>query len=388
LDRSLLFLILITIVIAITVFFFMTNLRTDPVKDAIQNNLMINIAIIVERAGRPWATELLMYYPGNARGALLDIPAETGLIIRSINRMDRIDALYNARNPKAYIDEIARLSGAVISWYLILDEHQLMDVVDLLEGVSMFIPNRVRVVEPENLALLPSGAVQLDGWKVLTYIRHDDPGRPEAEIVARRQALVTALIRRLGERKDFVFQKTVFRTFAERFRTDLSVKSLEYLLLELARLDTERMVQQRLTGTARLVEGVNLLFPHYDGELVKDIVKQTLNALLNAEAIAVSDKVFTVEVLNGTTIRGLAQRTADIFASFGYEVVSVGNAPAVDIASTMIVDRLGNPGAAETLANVIRCSIIEPGLAYPPTTVSADFVVILGRNFNGRYCVD
>ena len=172
------------------------------------------------------------------------------------------------------------------------------------------------------------------------------------------------------------------------FRSNLSNESLRHLFGELARLDTERIVLQRLTGTPRIVEGIPLLFPHYDGELVRDIVKQTLNALLNAEAIAVSDKVFTIEILNGTTTRGLAQRTAEIFQSFGYEVVSVGNASSTDIALTSVVDRYGDPAAASTLANVIRCKEVESDSAVPRSGASADFIIILGRNFNGRYCVD
>jgi hypothetical protein len=235
---------------------------------------------------------------------------------------------------------------------------------------------------------LPSGAVILDGQKMLSYIRHVDADRPEAEVVARRQAVFTSLIRRVGERKDFIFQDKVFKSFARRFRSNLSKESLGHLFNELARLDTDRIVLQRLTGSPRIVEGIPLLFPHYDGELVRDIVKQTLNALLNAEAIAVSDKVFTIEILNGTNIRGLAQRTAEIFQGFGYEVVSVGNASSTDVARSRVIDRYGDPAAAATLANVIRCIEIETATTTPLSGASADFIIILGKNFNGRYCVD
>jgi anionic cell wall polymer biosynthesis LytR-Cps2A-Psr (LCP) family protein len=387
-DRSVLFLVLIVILIIASLFVLLSSLRVDPVEDAVQNELMINLALILERNGKPVATELLMYYPGNARGALLDIPVETGLIIRSLNRVDRIDVLYDPQSPKAYLEEISRLSDTAIDWYLILDEESLRDTVDLLEGLSVFIPNSVRTIQDEIPLFLPSGAVVLDGRKMLSYIRHVDDERPEAETVARRQAVFTSLIKRIGERKDFVFRDEVFKSFARLFRSNLSKESLHHLFGELARLDTERIVLQRLTGTPRTVEGIPLLFPHYDGELVRDIVKQTLNALLNAEAFAVSDKVFTIEILNGTTTRGLAQRTAEIFQGFGYEVVSVGNASSTDVALTKVIDRYGDPGAASTLANVIRCSEVESESSTPRSGASADFIIILGRNFNGRYCVD
>ncbi|MDX9959470.1 MAG: LytR family transcriptional regulator, partial [Spirochaetia bacterium] len=87
------FLVLIIILIVVSLVLLLSSLRVDPVQQAVQDELMINLALILERDGRPIATELLMYYPGNARGALLDIPVETGLIIQSLNRVDRIDAL-------------------------------------------------------------------------------------------------------------------------------------------------------------------------------------------------------------------------------------------------------------------------------------------------------
>lgn len=160
------------------------------------------------------------------------------------------------------------------------------------------------------------------------------------------------------------------------------------LVAEFARMDLDRVVFQRVTGTYRAVEGVELLFPAWDGQLVKDIVKQTLNALLNAEATAVEDKVFTIEILNGTGQRGLAQRTAEIYASFGYEVVSVGNADRQDLAKTQVLYYLNDEAAASIVAGIIRCSNLDRATFVQTGGARADFVIILGRDFNGRYCVD
>lgn len=158
------------------------------------------------------------------------------------------------------------------------------------------------------------------------------------------------------------------------------------LLSELSKLEADRIVLQRLTGAYRSVEGKQLLFPHYDGELVKDIVKQSLNALLNADATAVADKVFTLEILNGTSVRGLAQKAAEIFQSFGYEVVSVGNAPSTDESKTRVIDRYGDRASATTMANLIKCRQVEDENI--PSASPADFVIILGKDFNGRNCVN
>lgn len=385
-DRSAVFLIAIVALVVVALVVMLTALRTDPVDDAVKEDRIINVAVILERNGKPAATEILLYYPRNSRGALLDIPAETGLIIKSLNRVDSIDVLYRKGAPSAYLDEIQRLTGAVIDWYLILDESSLSSLVDLLDGVSIFLPNRVSALVDDSSINLPSGFTLLDGRKTLMYASYREPDLADTELVARRQALYLAILKRLGERSDFVQRDDVYPAIQKRFATNLRPESLKRLLSELGRLETDRIVLQRLTGAFRQVEGKILLFPHYDGELVKDIVKQSLNALLNSDGTAIADKVFTIEILNGTAVRGLAQKTAEIFQSFGYEVVSVGNAPSSDIDRTRVIDRYGDRPAATTVGNVIRCRLVEEEAI--PSASPADFIILLGKDFNGRNCAD
>ncbi len=385
-DKSIVFLASIIAMVVVAVVVMVSALRTDPVEEAVKAERIINVAIIFERNGKPAATELLMYYPGNARAALLDVPAETGLIIKSLNRVDSIDVLYEPGSPKAYLEEIQRLTGTTIDWYLVLDEPALSAIVDLLDGIPVFLPNRVSKVVDDVPVSLPSGFVLLDGRKTLVYAKYRDPDVADSELVAKRQALYQAVLRRLGERSAFVMRDDVYPAVQRLFRTNLKEESLKLLLYEFGRLEADRIVLQRLTGAYRSVEGKLLLFPHYDGELVKDIVKQSLNALLNADDTAIAEKVFTLEILNGTAVRGLAQNTAEIFQSFGYEVISVGNAPSIDVEKTNVVDRYGDRVAATTVANVIRCGVVEEEAI--PSASPADFVIILGKDFNGRNCVD
>lgn len=387
LDKSSIFLILIILFITACVGFLLLRLRADSLDEALKNDRILNIAIVVEKAGKPAATEIFFYYPMNQRGALLDVPAETGLILKSLNRVDRIDALYDPQSPKAYLEEVSRLIDSPLPFYIILRESGLVELVDLLDGLSLFLPNPVDAQTPYGRILLPSGSVVLDGSKISAFSSWSDPEAPELERVERRQRLVQALIKRVGDRKEYVLSKTVFPEISRRMRTNIESDALYRLVERLGGLDVDRLVTQRITGNYRSVDGTTLLFPHYDGSLVKDIVKQTLNALVNADSFAVADKVFTIEILNGTTIRGLAGKTAEIFQSFGYEVGSVSNAESQDLARTIIYDRYSNSEAARTIGNVIRCRNVVPGDGGRPDSF-ADFTIVLGRDFDGRFCAD
>jgi hypothetical protein len=148
-------------------------------------------------------------------------------------------------------------------------------------------------------------------------------------------------------------------------------------------------------GNVREVSGQTLLFPSYDGSLVKDIVRQTLGGLTRQVDGSLSDRVFTVEVLNGTMTNGLAGRTAELLRGFGYDVISIGNADRNDYEQTEIIDRSGYDEVARTFGDIIRCDNIRieaPVRDNPETELNlqnfeyrSDFTVIIGRDFNGRY---
>ncbi len=385
-DKSALFLVaILAVVVAVTVAFSLV-LRTNTIDEAIKGDRIVNILVVLEQDGKPAATELFMYYATNGRGAFLDIPAETGLIIKSLNRVDRIDTVYKPEDPRAYVSEVAKLVGTEIPHFITLNERQFELVVDLLDGLPMFIPNPVDATVESRRLLLPSGAVTLDGEKARGYGLFPLPDEAENDRIDRRQKLVQTLFRRIGDLAGYVSEGTVFPHVRSRLRTNIDGDSLKRLFVEFAKLDVDRIVMQKTTGAPTKVDGKVLLDPLWDGELVKDIVKQTLNALSNADTFSVEDKVFRIEILNGTATRGLAKKTADIFQSFGYEVVSVENAERADIEKTAVFDRAGNGKTAEAIAGVIRCKDLRTGSYEGRQESIADFQILLGKDFNGRYC--
>jgi hypothetical protein len=138
-----------------------------------------------------------------------------------------------------------------------------------------------------------------------------------------------------------------------------------------------------------------LRIPFYDGSLVKEIVRQTLGGLSRQTEGSMSERVFTVEVLNGTAASGLAGRTAELIRGFGYDVISIGNADRDTYEKTEIIDRSGYKDMAQSFADIIRCGNIrfeDPAPENPAEELEiqnieyrSDFTLIIGRDFNGRY---
>jgi hypothetical protein len=162
----------------------------------------------------------------------------------------------------------------------------------------------------------------------------------------------------------------------------------------LSALDIDRISIQAVAGTYREVSGERLLIPYYDGTVIKDVVRQAQRSLAQRTQGTLMERIFTVEILNGTTTAGLASRTADLIRGYNYDIISWGNAERNDYEQTEIIDRTGLENVVNTFAGVIRCENIRfesripdvdlPDPAARNTEYRADFTLIIGRDFNGR----
>lgn len=371
------------------------GLRDDPVEEALSADRVINMLFVIEQDRKPLCSYVLMYYPATGRAAVFDIPGDLGLIIKRINRVDRIDSIYDSENTAEFVSEIEGLLGVEIGFSLVISAENTGKIVDLLEGVELFIPARSRIQYGDAIAVFPSGVSRLDGDKASLYISYETPDEDRETASARRQRFFMSFLKRLGERNNFLKNPDVTRLYQSLLDTNMSQRTRIRLFDEFARIDFERTNIQAVGGNTRDVSGQTLLLPHFDGNLIKEITRQTLSALTRQTSGALSERVFTVEVLNGTAVNGLAARTAELLRSFGYDVIATGNAETSDYEKTVIFDRSGFEHEANALAEIIRCRDVrsesplpdngEPEIALQSYEYSSDFTLIIGRDFDGRY---
>jgi len=388
-DPSVLFLVAIIALVGGVTLAFSIGMRRDAVRDALENDRVVNAAFILEELGKPISTNVFFYYPANQRGAVLYVPSETGLIISRIEKLARLDEIYESGAPGAFVEEIAKLAGADIPYWIAFDESRFTELVDLLDGIEVFMPNAVDLESGGRRVALPAGTQRLDGAKAWDYATYVDPEESDSDLVDRRQKAFQALIRKLGERSARISADPLFDAIRSRLRSNIDETALRRLLTLIGGFDANLLVTQRIPGVWKEIEGSRMLFPHYDGRIVVDIVRQTLNALARAGSFSVEDKIYVIDILNGTNVRGLASKTAEMFQSFGYEVRNVANADSDALERTVIQDHFGNPDGAVSIGDVIRCDNIETIAGGELLSDSlADFTIVLGKDFNGRYVVD
>lgn len=384
-DKSHLLLFIIMSIVAAALVAGIILLKTESLSSQLKTDRPVNILLVFEQDGKPASTQLLMFYPSKGKAALLDTPSNTAVILKTIKRMDRIDYTYKSGQPRNFITEVSSYLDIPLNGYLLFNEKSLSRIVDLLNGLSLFIPTMIFQDGPPVIRL-PGGAVNLDGDKVLQYLRYREESENESDLLARRQKLAVALIKALSYKSAYFDDKKSSSLLGGIMQSNFGPEATRRLLKELTKLDADSILLQKITGMYRNVEGQTMFFPFYDGELVRDMLKQTLNAMSVSAVPSSGSKIYTVEILNGTSEKGLASRTAEVFESFGYEVVAVGNAEKADYKKTVIFDRFGDKDALSSVAGVIKCLNFSEGSEYKGS-IKADYTIVLGKDFNGRVCV-
>ncbi len=382
-DRSIILLVLIVLIIASTGVYAVLQVRVDLVTDALKKKQPLNTLFIFSDGESARFFEVFFYNPDTRKGSLFYIPANVGSLITTINKQAAIGVLYKRSSPAALQQKIEDLLDVHLQSVVDVSSKDLGRLVDLLGGVEVFIPNPVDLTQDGKRILLPSGSVTLDGDKALDFLTYQDPLESDMDSIGRRQKFLQALLKAMGENSTFLLQRGPFRMLRTLAHTSLPARALRSFVSELGRFDAERMVLQRVLGTTRSVDDHDLLFPHQEGELLKQAVKQVLAANASNEFVAPDALAITVEVLNGTKTVGLANRARELFQSYDLEVLAPNNADNDQYQNTVVLDRKGNMENARKVADIIHCTRIfsKPD---PQMDQAVDVTVILGRDFDGR----
>jgi len=384
-GKNIIFLLLILVMLIPSGIIVARNLKIDPISTSLSDDNVLKVLFIIEQDNVPISTNIIANYAPTRRAAMFDIPANIGLILQQLERTGGIGTLYTEKGADVYREEIEKLTGVDIPFYISCSLTDFMHLTDLIGGLSVFIPSSVDIVsETYGRILLPSGAVLLDGDKVRNYLLYEDESDAEGEPVTRKQKAVLAFLRGLYEHPE-IFEKGQFRVLNPLLHSNITGEDFKQLLKYLSQTDSERLVPQRLTGAVRVVDSKELLFPFRDGQQIKEIIGQTLAALASKEGTTL-ERVYALEVLNGTDTNGLARTASELYQSFGYDVIRIGNAPQSGVEHTVLIDRIGNEAVAKIVAQVVRCENIESVQVsndHSDSESNVDFTLILGKDFNG-----
>lgn len=386
-DRSLILLLIMMFVILMTALFLYLQVRTDKMSDAVKSGAIVPVLMVVVDEDKPLLSELFLFYPDTGKGALLDVPGNTGSIITEYNKVDRIDVLFQSKEVEPFKEKVGELTELTIPFHYVISLENLKNLVDLIDGLDLFIANPVDTEVDGQRFLLPSGSVTLDGSKTVSYLKYTLDGESDAERIDRYQKFMTSLLEKMAQNRDLLIHDDMYAFLKDKAMVNMDKKAYENFLFYLSKLDMDRLQYNKILGMKRFVDNQELLFPHYNEALLKEMVRQINDYLINVQSLSDQGIAYSVEILNGTDVNGLASRTSQVLKSFGYKIAGTDNANRTDgkeFENTVVLDRKGNPGAAEGLAALIKCErwYSEADASLDDTI---DITLILGKDFNGRY---
>ena len=392
-QKGIIFIALIIITVIALAFIFKFSLKTNKVEDALkEKGIMRTLFIIEDNDSSMLFSSVLIYNPSSNKAALVNLPGHTGAIYQSLGRVDKLQKVYSEAGVISFRNEIEKLLGMTIPYYAILPLDSFIKISDYLGGMRVFISEPVDCLSAEGERwLLPSGAINLDGDKINTYLHYRLEDEAEADVQERYQNAMAAFITGLHDKKFVVFQKANRKRYLDLVKTNLNEDEEISLFAAIADVDAESIIKQTITGSLRRVDGQQLLMPDNNGEFIKEAVKTTTNLLASTDGTLTS-RVYVLEIQNGTTTQGLARNTAILFQNASYDVLSPVNAPRNDYEETVIIDHIGNMEVAKIIGEFIRCSNIRDATPEEEAESSSldagvDFTIILGKDFDGRYVV-
>lgn len=364
------------------------GVESDDISSRIEENPQLPMLILLSNEDQLITTQLLLIDSNTGNLAVYDIPRKLGAIIPALGRVDRIDNLYaemGAREVRNTLEEIFDLD---VDFYFDMDLDDVEVLVDTIDGVSVFMPSPIEAFIDEQRIRIPGGNVKLDGEKMRSYIRYEGDEERELEWISRRWTFVRELLRSTAEYPLLYRSDELMTRYYRHMQANFDRSSARSFLELLKELNLDSMITQRVLGNVRQVQtGENaqtILFPHFEGQLVRESVKQVTRSLGAPEAAYTAALSIKLEILNGTDINGLAARTQDLYENFGFEVLRIGNADRNDYEETVIIDRSGNLQGAQRVGEVIRSSNVREGNPLGENE-NVDVTIVLGNDFDGWY---
>ena len=391
-QKSLILVGLILAIVAVVITVIMLSVKHDTVKENLKQDPVIKVLFVLEDKNQALFTDVLIYYPVTGKGVLANIPGNTGGLHRSIDRVDRIDAIYSELGVEQYCSEIADFIDVDIPFHITVSMKNFIEMSDLLGGLEIFIPVSVDLESPVGEKwLLPSGRVTLDGDKIKTFMTYFEDDDSDKLIQERRQDAVVAFFSALKLNANTFLTKKHFDQIASRISFNGKTQDLFELLTYISQVDTERFEYITVTGKENTVDGKTLLMPFRNGEYIKDVVKKAINSVVSPSGTA-NARQYILRILNGTKVQVLAHNTQILLQGAAFEVLDIANAKTEDeIEETYIIDHIGQPEIAKSIGDFIHCTKIEEEAIKEgdeENVSNVDFTLVLGKNFDGRWVHD
>ncbi len=385
--------------------------RIDP-QQVYTGTERVNILVmgIDQRAGEdgPWRTDSMMVLtidPVTLRGGILSIPRDLWVPIWAYNMQGKINTAnfigdrdgYPGGGPALAAATVEYNFGIRIHHYARVNFAAFVELVDRIGGIDIcveeeindsYYPDEAYGYDPLHI---PAGCQHFDGELALKYARTRHGGS-DFDRARRQQQVIRAVFERVT-RLDLLPQLALQAPELWTMLQDSVVTDPELTLdkiVALANLANKvppgnvryGVIDENYVDFYTTPDNQEVLIPRREDirKLRNYIFADAPAPASDDPAARLAEEAARIEVLNGTTVEGLAGRTAEFLRQQGFQVVRADNAPGSDYAESLIIVYTGKNYTAEYLSRVLNL---------PPTAIvhganpnaEYDISIILGANY-------
>ncbi|WPM05567.1 LCP family protein [Borreliella sinica] len=388
--KDLIFLVLIALIIAGVVIFFIRSSKKELVYFELNTKSNISFLFLIEDLNKNLVSMQEVFInikTGNV--GFLDIPIHTGYEDLKGN-ISWFKDLYKKNSFNKFLSKIYTQLSHESDYYIRFQKENFVKLIDYLGGVRLLVKNPVKVYSLEDSILIPSGTSNFDGDKAYDYLRYFNDVNQFEERVEFFKEFFKKLLFQIS---DFGIENDNFFRIYSMLDTNLSEVVFRYIVKNY-KINNDKVISINIKGQEEIFKDndnnlIKVVFPYYGGAILKESVDKLNKELIN-EGL---EEIVKIIVLNGTKVVGLAKKTANIFNSLKFKVLKFGNADKNSYKNTLIINNSDNLEMAVRVGEVIKASNIKPIsevqtsklLELDNLDINPDVIVVLGDDFDGRY---
>lgn len=351
-KRAILALIL-TIVVLIAIgatyaFSFVSSLNNNDLISAVKakNNETVNILVLGMDIGDTRNTQntsarrtdtmmLLNYNPRTDYINIVSIPRDTLIEVENAHDGNgnyipywKINAAYALGGEEEVIEQVQDLLDITVNYLVEVDYAAFRNLIDAIGGVEMTIDRDMYYdddAQDLHINFKKGETVLLDGQKAEEFFRwrknNDGTGLADGDLgrIKNQQKFISKLIEKCTDPSIITRVPDILKAIKENVVTNMSGTDMVKYGLEM--ISNSGISMETLQGYNERIYGQDFLVvdPTYNESLLKSL--QITSEVDNSE---VKNK-YSIMVLNGTRVNGLAGNLKIELENLGYSNISVGN---------------------------------------------------------------
>ncbi|TAK14791.1 MAG: LytR family transcriptional regulator [Anaerolineae bacterium] len=345
---------------------------------------------------------LLTIDPATKTAGMMSIPRDLWVNIPGYG-YSRINAAYQfgegsqlpGGGPGLAVRTVEEFLGIEINYYAVVDFDAFVTFIDLIGGVEIDVPERIRVdiIDKDKSILIREGRQTLPGQWALAYARARNSENGDFDRALRTQLVILGIRQRiLDYPTEIVFEKgpEIWNTIISGVKTNITFDKAFELGLLAMQVDIQN-IKRGVIGPPDMVTFATS--PDGTQQVLKPITQNirllrdeifSSGALIGPGAVGAAPvdlmvaEAATVALYNGSPTAGLAGDTQTYLVAQGVNIVEVGNAEQTTY--TTIIDYTGKPYTIQFLVDLLGIQNTRIFNRFDPDS-AVDVEIILGSDW-------